>query len=64
MCCISMVESWWVTEELIQPNSTLNLIRVTESQFADDTALYATFIELHLSQWQLRGSEKVYGYRE
>ena len=45
-------------------NSTLNLIRVTETQFADDTALYATFTELHLSQWQLHGSEKVYGYRE
>lgn len=41
-------------------NSTLNLIRVTETQFADDTALYATFIELHLSQWQLHGSESVW----
>ena len=42
MCCISMVERG--------ANSTLNLIRVTETQFADDTALHATFIELHLSQ--------------
>ena len=52
MCCITMVERG--------ANSTLNLIRVTETQFADDTALYATFIKLHLSQWQLYGSEKVY----
>ena len=60
MCCISMVESWWVTEKLIiysEFNSSFRLSLRMIQHFN-----YATFIELHyLSQWQLRGSEKMYG---
>ena len=39
MYCISMVENWWATGLL---NLKLKKVKVTETQFADDAALYAT----------------------